>query len=69
MTQRQIDQYVAPQEAARLLGVTTIRVTQLAQAGKLPHLTTPLGRLFPRAEIELFARDRKQRAAEKATAA
>jgi excisionase family DNA binding protein len=61
VTQAQIDRYISPKETAQLLGVTDVRVGQLAQAGKLPHLNTPIGRLYPRQEIEELADARSRR--------
>gem|GEM_PF-2722803 len=58
MTQRQIDRYISPKETATLLGVSLVRVHQLATEGRLPHLSTPIGRLYPREEIEAIAATR-----------
>jgi excisionase family DNA binding protein len=55
MTQAQIDRYISTKQAAAILGVTHIRVQQLAQAGRLPHLRTPIGRLYPHDEIVALA--------------
>lgn len=49
--------------AARILGVSESRIRQMANAGDLRVVSTPLGRLFDRAEIEALAA-RRQAAAE-----
>ena len=49
---------VGPSSAARILGVSTQHVKRLADAGKLHPTTTPLGRLFDRAEVERLAAER-----------
>jgi hypothetical protein len=51
----EMEDWVSPAEAARLLGVTTSRVRQLSLAGQLPFEQTPLGRIYPRTEIERVA--------------
>jgi len=68
MTQRQIDRYISPKETATLLGVTVVRVHQLAVEGRLPHLSTPIGRLYPREEIEAIAATRATQKAVKRAA-
>ena len=52
-------EWVSPAQAARILGVTTARVRQLALAGRLPFEQTPLGRIFPRDHIERLATDKQ----------
>jgi excisionase family DNA binding protein len=49
-------------QAARLLEVSSERVRQLADAGKLPCERTPLGRLFDRADVEALAAERREAA-------
>ena len=65
MTQAQIDNYISPKQTAELLGISDVRVTQLAQAGRLPHLRTAIGRLFPRKEIEQLAVARRPERAQR----
>jgi hypothetical protein len=65
ISQKTIDGYTNVKGASEILGLTRARVQQLADAGKLPCLTTVIGRLFPRAEIEAIAAARKKQAANK----
>ena len=67
-TQRQIDNYIGTKEASEILGVTPMRVQQLAQEGRLPHLTTALGRLFARQEVVAIAATRATQKAVKRAA-
>lgn len=54
-------------QAARLLGLSRERVVQLEKAGRLVAIHSPLGRLFPIAEVEALvasrAADRQKTAA------
>lgn len=51
-------------QAATLLGVSTARIRKLSADGRLPFKTTPLGRLYPRPELEaIAAAKRRARAA------
>jgi hypothetical protein len=50
---------VAVSTAARILGLSSRRVIQLCDAGKLTHRRTALGRLIPRAAAEDLARARQ----------
>ncbi len=53
------DEFLTPQEAARLLRVAPVTVRQWAQRGELAFHTTPGGhRRYARAAIETFARQR-----------
>jgi excisionase family DNA binding protein len=54
---------LSPSQVARLLGVSSQRVIQLANEGKLPCERTPLGRLFDRVDVERLARERAKRRA------
>jgi len=47
-----LGRYVAASEAARILELSAHRVRQLTDLGLLPHLQTPLGRLYLREHIE-----------------
>lgn len=55
----EMEEWVSPAQAARILGVTTARVRQLALAGRLPFTQTPMGRIFAREEIERLAASRQ----------
>jgi excisionase family DNA binding protein len=57
--------WMTPSQAARLLQVSAERVRQLVRAGRLRAVTTPLGRLLPRAAVEAEAERRRRRAAGK----
>jgi hypothetical protein len=59
--QRQIDEYVAANAAAKILGVTTARLGQLVLVGRIPYLRTDLGRLYRRSELEDIARTRQRK--------
>jgi hypothetical protein len=48
----ELTNHLTPSQAAVILGVTPLRVRQLANEGKLPTVWTPLGRLFTRADVE-----------------
>jgi hypothetical protein len=52
---------LSPSQAARELDVSAKRAVQLADAGKLRCIKTPLGRLFDRADVERLARERRAR--------
>lgn len=49
-------------QVARLLRVSPQHVRQLADAGCLPCITTPLGRLFDAAAVARLASERRARA-------
>jgi excisionase family DNA binding protein len=49
-------------QAAELLGVSRVRVRQLAVAGVLECQRTPLGRLFDEAHVRMVAERRRERA-------
>lgn len=52
---------IGASEAARHLGVSSAWVRQLALAGTLPAVMTPIGRLFSRQAVEQLARERAER--------
>ncbi len=59
--------YLTTHDAARVLGLTTPRVRQLADTGTLPVIRTASGwRLFARADVERLARQRAARTAARA---
>lgn len=47
-------------QAARYLGLSRQHTIRLARLGRLPHIETPLGRLFLRADVERLAEDRRR---------
>jgi hypothetical protein len=53
---------MTPAQVAAAFGVSTARIRRLSIDGDLPHEQSPLGRLYPRAEIEqlVAARDEKR---------
>jgi excisionase family DNA binding protein len=55
------DQYVGSGSAARRLGVSEARVRQLLSSGQLPSVSTELGRLIPKPDLERLAREREVR--------
>jgi excisionase family DNA binding protein len=46
-------------QAARLLGLSSERVRQLARQGRLKGHDTPLGRLYDRDDVEALKRERE----------
>ncbi len=64
---REPGSYLAPAEAARVLGVSGARVRQMVAEGKLPALMTPLGRLLPAGAVEDEARRRAEKGGGKRT--
>jgi excisionase family DNA binding protein len=48
-------------QVARYLGLSRQHTIRLARDGRLPHIDTPLGRLFPRADVERLAEERRER--------
>lgn len=50
-------------QAARVLGVSSRRVVQMANEGALVFEWTPLGRLYDAAELERVAKERADRKA------
>lgn len=53
--------WLTPAETARALDLTPQRIAQLARAGRLDGISTPLGRLFRAEAIRELARERAQR--------
>jgi len=56
---RTAPEWLTTSDVARLLGVSSDRVRQLARTGQLPYSQTPYGRLFDAAAV-LTAHDRYQ---------
>ena len=54
-------EYLTPAQAAAVIGVTPKRVIQIANAGRLACIRTPLGRLFVPAEVEAYRAARAAR--------
>lgn len=54
------DETVGTATAARLLSISEGRIRQLANAGVLPVISTPLGRTYRRADVERLARERER---------
>jgi len=60
ITQRQLSKYVACGDAASILGVSTVRLSQLIAGGRVPYLSSAAGRLFPKLELEQLAQTRNR---------
>jgi excisionase family DNA binding protein len=52
---------LSPTQAAQRLGLSYRRIVQLADEGSLVAYRTPIGRLFPRSDVERFAQERARR--------
>lgn len=52
--------YVTPAEAARMLGVSKVRITQLCQEQRLTYLLSPLGKLIDKRSIDAYAQVRQR---------
>ena len=61
MPETAIAGWLSPVQAGRRLGVTPQRIVQLARAGEVEHVLTPLGRLLDPADVERLAEERRQR--------
>jgi hypothetical protein len=55
----EMENWVSPAEAARLLDITTSRIRQLSLSGQLAFEQTPLGRIYARHQIEELAEAKK----------
>jgi len=51
---------MSPSEAARALGLSKTQVLRLADAGTIPAVRTPLGRLLDSAAVRKLAEQREQ---------
>jgi len=60
LTDTESSDWLSPTQAANRLGISTQRVRQLADAGQLAHVRTPLGRVFTRASVERLAEERRR---------
>jgi hypothetical protein len=52
---------MTPAQVAAAFGFSTARVRRLSIDGRLPYRQSPLGRLYPRAEIEQLAAAREEK--------
>jgi hypothetical protein len=55
-----LEHLLRPKDAGLLLGLTSVRVRQLADEGRIPCVRTRLGRLFHIRDVERFAAERKR---------
>jgi excisionase family DNA binding protein len=53
------NKYMVLGEVAEALGNSEAWVCRLTQQGRLPYMTTPLGRLYLREDVEKFIKGRK----------
>jgi predicted DNA-binding transcriptional regulator AlpA len=60
------DDYMPFREVTRALGNSESWVCRLTKQGRLPYVTTPLGRLYLRTGVEKFIQDRTDRQASNA---
>jgi predicted site-specific integrase-resolvase len=58
---RLLDAYLAPSEAAERIGISVQAVDRAARRGRLEHVWTPLGRIFPIEAVEEYAQEREAR--------
>lgn len=57
-----MDQWVTTEEAARIIGVSTGRIRQFVQEGRLtPREKTDSDHYFKRADVEAFAKKKRER--------
>ena len=54
-----LSRFLTPQEAAKELGVTPGRVTQLLAKGKLSYAVTPYGRMVHKLALEHYKAERE----------
>ena len=55
------DAQLAPSEAAERIGISVQAVDRAARRGRLEHVWTPLGRIFPSDAVEQYAQEREAR--------
>ena len=65
---REIEDWLSPSQAGALLGTSEQLVTQLARAGKLDAVRTPLGWLLNPADVERLANERLKEAEQRISA-
>jgi excisionase family DNA binding protein len=56
-----VEGFLTPSEVARRLAVSVELVRVWLRAGKLDHISTPLGRLVPVEEVERMAEERRMK--------
>jgi predicted site-specific integrase-resolvase len=61
MPETALSGWLSPKGAADRLGVTPQRVVQLARAGEIENILTPLGRLIDPEAVERLAAERETR--------
>jgi hypothetical protein len=61
LTPQTINRMLTPVQVGKLLGVSTDRVRQIALAGELPSMMTPLGRLYWLQDVQELALSREER--------
>jgi excisionase family DNA binding protein len=54
------ENHLTTSQAGRALGISKTRVLQLADDGRLPHVRTPLGRLFDPEAVRALALERQR---------
>jgi excisionase family DNA binding protein len=55
-----MDDWLTTAQAAELAGVSRMTLHRAAEAGEVTYAPTPLGRLFPRVEVERWAEARQE---------
>lgn len=63
MPRQDLEGTLTSSQVARLLGVSAQRVIQLANAGRLAHTRTDLGRLYDPADVQRLIRERAAKGA------
>jgi excisionase family DNA binding protein len=66
MTAEDMTNYLAPSQAARLLGISAERIRQLVKEGRLDALPSPLGNLIQRESALEYLRTRSTRGKDRA---
>ena len=65
MPETAIGEWLTPAQAGARVGLTAQRIVQLARAGEVEHVLTPLGRLLDPADVERLAEERRRRRRER----
>ena len=63
ITQSMTDGMLTPTQASIALRVSSARIRQMIDEGKLPALRTPLGRLIPADAVEILRQEREAKIA------
>ena len=61
MPETAISGWLSPSQAGARVGLTAQRIVQLARAGEIEHVLTPLGRLLDPDAVERLAEERRRR--------